>query len=911
MRFKVQGSAIPIALALFLIISSAAAVQVPSKSGRWTPDDILLAESASSWEISPDGGRAVFLKSRMDKEKNGRIANLFLIDLGTKKEVKLTRGTDGASRPRWSPDGAFISFLSSRPLPKPKAEQSGAQIWLINMSGGEPYPLTELVRGAQDYYWIDADTIYFSAQEDPTLYDQELKRKKDDAIVVDDVRHEPPVRIFKLTVKDGKVTRLTDNQDFIQAWAPSPDGRLIATSHQSYLSYEWDHKTLPGNYLYNAAAGTRVGLFAGRRMVPSSFTWTRDGAGFYVRAPHTSDPRFFTATIDLLHYHDVSSARDVQVGLDWPNGLGGRLETTADGFIALLADGARLRAARYVKNGLEWKRTDITGEHVRNLFDFAADRAGRRMLYEYSTASTPSQWYAAAFDQAGGSAALKDPVRLIDLNPSFKDRTIARTEVVRWKGALGEEIEGILYYPHGYETGRKYALFTAPHGGPTGVDMDMWDESWAYPHQLLCQRGAFILKPNYHGSINYGLKFVESINRAKYYEYPIEDIEKGVDSLIAKGLVDPDRIGTFGWSNGAILSTGLCVANPDRYKVAGTGAGDVEFISDWANVDFGQAFDAYYFGKSPLEDPQLYIRISPFFKLDRVKAPTIIFFGTEDRNVPTSQGWSQYRALYHLDKVPVKFILFPGEPHSPRRYAHQVRKVEEELAWFDRYFFKTLEVGNEALKDDSPLGRSLKLRKAARVGDLYGAAAKDGTLIPETVGRGTFEVGRFEVTRAQYAAFDPSYKYEAGTGNVPAGGLDHEKAKAYAGWLSKLTGGNWDLPNDAEAGVLYGKGSEENTLDWWAGYALNPDDARLLLVKIKDLGGQAPLLKEAGSFPGAAGEGEEAVYDLGGNVAEWVTGKEGRPLAMGGSADTPADRKASAPAPAPEYTGFRVVRRAA
>ena len=152
--------------------------------------------------------------------------------------------------------------------------------------------------------------------------------------------------------------------------------------------------------------------------------------------------------------------------------------------------------------------------------------------------------------------------------------------------------------------GKKYPLITATHGGPSGADHDSWSESWAYSNNLLNQRGSFILKTNYHGSNSYGLKWVESICCGKYYELEIPDIEKGVDSLIAKGLVDPDRIGALGWSNGSILSIQLMIVDPDRYKAAAVGAGDVEWISDWANVDFGEAFDDYYFGKLPLQDPR-------------------------------------------------------------------------------------------------------------------------------------------------------------------------------------------------------------------------------------------------------------------------------------------------------------------
>src|SRR5207247_6225452 len=113
----------------------------------------------------------------------------------------------------------------------------------------------------------------------------------------------------------------------------------------------------------------------------------------------------------------------------------------------------------------------------------------------------------------------------------------------------------ILYYPTNYEAGKKYPLITAIHGGPAGHDADAWEDSWAYPNNLLTQRSAFLLKPNYHGSNNYGLKWVESICCGKYYDLETPDINAGVDYLIAKGFVDPVRIATLGWSNGSILST--------------------------------------------------------------------------------------------------------------------------------------------------------------------------------------------------------------------------------------------------------------------------------------------------------------------------------------------------------------------
>ena len=342
----------------------------------------------------------------------------------------------------------------------------------------------------------------------------------------------------------------------------------------------------------------------------------------------------------------------------------------------------------------------------------------------------------------------------------------------------------------------------------------------------------------------------------------------------------------------------------------------MEWLSDWANVDFGESFDHYYFGKTPLEDPQLYIEKSPLFKMDKVKTPTLIFFGTIDRQVPTEEGWTHYRALYTIGKAPVKFILFPGEAHGPRKLTHQLRKMNEEEAWFDAYLFKTKLPENEALKKGSPLEVALKRATVQKVGGSYGvafhpAAAAENpapdVLIPETVKRGAIEIGRFEITRAQFAAFDKDYKFDAGTENYPANGITLEQAQAYCKWLSELTAETYRLPNESETVDFYKARSGENTLDYWAGYALNPEDAQRLEAKIKELPGDAPLLREVGSFAAEGDEGEELVFDLGGNAAEWVVATDGSGKTLGGSADRPADSKAQYRAADPAYTGFRVV----
>lgn len=867
-----------------------------SKENAWSIDDVILSQSASQFDVSPDGKWVAWVKSTADPEKDGRVSNLILTSLIEKKEIPLTRGSDNHSSPKFSPDGKLLAFISTRKAPKLK---EGPQLWLMSMEGGEPWPVTDTERGPASFQWAGNDSIVYAAPEDITLHESDRKEKKDSSVIVDDEAHKVPVRLFKINPKTKEIVRLTSNMDPIQTWSATKDGKWAVATEQKSLRFVYDNLIRPSTFLYNLETGEVKQILADGKLLPGDMEWTKDGSGFYFSAPYTHDARYLNATIDLLYYYDLASGSVKQINLDWERGLSGVVHATTDGVIVMLADGVHTKLAKIARNGSDFIRSWIEGEHAGNIFGVVVGEDDHTIVYNHSTASKPAQWYRAQLD----GTAIKEPLAITDLNPNLKKRTIAKTEILHYQGARGEEVEGILYYPHKYEQGKKYPLVLMIHGGPAGADRDAWGESYAYPVNMMCERGAFVFRPNYHGSSSYGLAWVESIGNGNYYDLEVPDLENGVDYLISKGLVDPDRLGSLGWSNGAILTTALTVTNP-RYKVASVGAGDVEWISDWGNAHFGASFDNYYFGKSPLEDPQLYIKKSPFFKMDKVVAPTIIYHGTIDTNVPTEQGWLHYRALQQIGKTPVRFVTFPGEPHGLRKLSNQRRKLSEDLAWFERYLFKTYEPPNEAFKKDSPLGVALALNAAARDEGRYGKL-EQGILVPETVKHGEMEIGRFEVTRAQFAAFDKEYKYPHGTENYPASGISFEQAKGYSEWLSKQTGRLYRFGSAKEMeGIYKAAAAGENTLDYWAGYTPNPDDNTRLESKLKELGAPGALLMEVGKFKPS---GDPMVFDLGGNVAEWVTTENGKGKPLGGSADLPSDAKLRNRKPGVAYVGFRVV----
>jgi len=110
----------------------------------WKADDFIYVQTAGQFRISPDAKWVVWVKTTGDKEKDLRVTNLVLSSLTESREIPLTRGSDNNTQPRWSPDGEWIAFTSTRARPKPKPDTAPMQIWLINAHGGEPWALTEL-----------------------------------------------------------------------------------------------------------------------------------------------------------------------------------------------------------------------------------------------------------------------------------------------------------------------------------------------------------------------------------------------------------------------------------------------------------------------------------------------------------------------------------------------------------------------------------------------------------------------------------------------------------------------------------------------------------------------------------------------------------------------------------------------
>ena len=610
---------------------------------------------------------------------------------------------------------------------------------------------------------------------------------------------------------------------------------------------------------------------------PGRFAFTHADDAFWFVSEHSSDPEWNGAGASFLYRFDLSSMSYAMLDMPGAHGTSSSPYPTRNGVLIGLAKEAFYGLAYFTNDGDGWVMSEPDmgdmQDHVR--ID-AVSEDGSTILFNYSTASTLPTYHAASITESAPQISIDSTTEWIELNKGLKKKDKAESEVYYWVGANNDTVNGILYYPIGYEEGKAYPLVLSIHGGPAGEDTDTWSERWSTYPNIMTEKGAFVLKPNYHGSGNHSQEFTESI-KGHYYDLEMVDIMNGIRALATEGKVDTSEMGVMGWSNGAILATMLTVRYPDHFKCATPGAGDVNWTSDFGTCRFGVSFDQSYFGGAPWDDIDgnyynpAYIEKSPLFELDKVKTPTLIFHGSEDRAVPRDQGWEYYRALQQIDKAPVRFLWFPGQPHGLGKISHQMRKMEEEIKWFDKYLFEEESDDNTAFDDESPLAMLLKREQLEMTDDgLYGSMSGDH-LIPQTasVADDSIAIGVIEVTNAQLASFVSSHSYPPADANKPASGVSSRMASQYISALSAATGNAYRLPSEEEAKELHKKAKKaapkENTLEHWAGYKPTQREVKLLRKKLEEVDGT--LYTRAASFdPVEVGDAE--VYDLGGNVAE-------------------------------------------
>ncbi len=292
------------------------------------------------------------------------------------------------------------------------------------------------------------------------------------------------------------------------------------------------------------------------------------------------------------------------------------------------------------------------------------------------------------------------PRKLTDMTAQVRDWALGIVELITWKSQDGTEIEGGLHKPADYDPARKYPLLVIIHGGPTGTSQPTLSPTeYAYPVQRFLARGALVLEPNYRGSAGYGAAF-RALNVRNLGVGDMWDVMSGVDYLIAKGMVDPGRLGAMGWSQGGYISAFL-TTHTDRFKAISAGAGISDWMTYYVSTDI-TPFTRQYLHATPWDDPEVYARTSPITTIRQAKTPTLIQLGSNDKRVPVPNSFELYRGLQDQG-VESRLQMYTGFGHGINKPKSQRALLLSNQDWFNRYIW------NEPIPKDSPLYGSSEL----------------------------------------------------------------------------------------------------------------------------------------------------------------------------------------------------------
>lgn len=631
---------------------------------RLTLDDVFAFEHVTDAQISPDGSRVAFVVGReyAEGENKTPASSIWVVSAeGDAPARRFTRGVHADARPRWSPDGRALAFLSDRE----KADTP--QVYVMSLEGGEAQRLSDAKGGVSDLMWSpDGGRIAFLAADADSDEEEKRKKDRDDAIHVDhDYKF---TRLWVVDAQGGEEARaITPSEYQVRGAAWYGDGWAVVTSPTPQENDNYQ----PWKVQYVAEGQPAEPLWQGRFAI-MPFSGSLDGRALAWR--HTGND----ATSDVDEVWTLRQGEEPRCVLRDYAGGSAWAGWTPDGKSLLVAgiDGTRTALGRMDTASGDME-TLLTR---RTLFEAAlndpwatASQDGTRIACVLESGTEPKEVY--VFEPGG------EPRKVTSFNTFLKDVELGRSETVRWQAPDGREIEGVFIYPAGYEEGKRYPLIADIHGGPTWEWLERLMIGWHDWGQWLAAHGYAVLLPNPRGGYGRGREFAGS-NHRNWGTGDFPDILSGVDALVERGIADPDRLGIGGWSYGGYM-TSWAIGHTDRFKAAVVGAGVTDLLSFQA-ADIPDWLPTKQMLAAPYDDLDVYLRCSPIIAVGNVRTPTLIVHGQSDERVPVGQGRELYVALRQR-KVPTEMVVYPREPHGLRERHHHRDLLTRVVEWFDKW----------------------------------------------------------------------------------------------------------------------------------------------------------------------------------------------------------------------------------
>ena len=639
-------------------------------------DQLLAIKSVSNEgpQWAPDGRSLTFVSSL------GGTPELWSADVTSGTLERLTVGLGGVGHlatfiPRWSPTGEYVAVVTAK---------SGVdEVWLWPSDGGELFQLSKLGGRIEALSWAPDGSWLTVASNAFGQFD-----------------------IFRISVPDGQLSRLTDDSRYDVYPTVTPDGNQI---HYVRLNDDWtDHEVIRIN-----SDGSQPEVM----LTDTDFfdyhygrtfgypTIGPDGGSFLFRSHRSSWINIWQS----LTFNDGPPRQIAPADAD-------------QGDAVWSPDGRHISFVENHNGTLDLRVVAVSGGEPRILVapdsgvitEPAWSPDGSHIAYLLGGPLTPNDLW--IVDVASGEQ--RQLTRSM-LGGQVRERLVA-PEKVNYQTWDGRQISAYLYRPPNRKPDERFPGLLWIHGGPTAQFMDTRQPQVQY---FLAQ-GYVVLLPNVRGSSGYGREF-EDLNNRDWGHGDLRDAIAGVDFLKTLDDVDAENFGITGTSYGGIMAmAAVAWAPPGTFKAAipCSGYGDFLHMANEQELRHIKLMD-YEFGKLP-EAEVVYRRSSPIFDLARATAPCFLVHG--EGRYPGSTASRDFALALEWNYKPFWYKAYPGETYYVAGTENVRRMLLDMLAFLDFY----LKGVPHTLPDDGkrPMTRmSGLIPEQTRTGSIRFSTSSSGT----------------------------------------------------------------------------------------------------------------------------------------------------------------------------------------
>ena len=636
------------------------------------PTDVLKQVVISTLAVAPDGESLIYVRRTVENGKYAR--RLWRTTFKGGEPEQLTSAVASDTRPRFSPDGRSLLFISDRTA-KPQA-------WVMPLTGGEPRQLTDLPGGVGAADWSpDGRRLLLLAAAGEKRFvvgnadDPTARRIRDYTWRADGVGiRDEFTSVWIVDEAGGKPRRLTAPTYNVEGAAWSPDGKHIAfiadLSETAGLEERGALWTIPAEHGDPDKVASLDGCVFNLAWSPSQ----------QIAFVGTSRPDLAGWADIELHLADGKKVR--------------RLAADRHLNISITSYGDFQDAENIAPPPVMWEDE----KHVLGL----VSHHGCSIPYRFGIDGTvealgePEAICSAVATGGGRTAVVASTGEPSDVYEVEKGRLRRLTnDGSRWFGPFNRPIERVsIQHPDGHTIDTwlmkangnraKAPMIIDVHGGPNAsFGPTPWLEMNA-----LADAGFHVVWSNPRGSVSYGEQYARDLEGV-WGDPDGSDLMRIIDWAVdEQGIANRKQIGIMGLSYGGFMTNYMLAKHPGMFAAAVSENPVTDLLGEWATSDFGRFIGRRAIEtQNPWDDLEAFLSRSPFVRMHLNHTPLLLLQAENDLRCPPGNSEMVFHILRTLGRE-VEMIRYPDESHvmfAIGRPDRRVDRIERIVGWFQKH----------------------------------------------------------------------------------------------------------------------------------------------------------------------------------------------------------------------------------